>query len=53
MQLTRAELAKTQIIVTTPEKWTVVTNKPSADSDLSNVSAMQLKPSSSTSQEIY
>lgn len=44
MQLTRAELAKTQVIVTTPEKWTVVTNKPSAESDLANVSTPSLLP---------
>ncbi|KXN71829.1 Sec63-domain-containing protein [Conidiobolus coronatus NRRL 28638] len=34
MQLTRAEIAKTQIIVTTPEKWDVVTRKGTGDTDL-------------------
>ena len=27
MQLTRAEIAETQVIVTTPEKWDVITRK--------------------------
>ncbi|KAJ2720409.1 activating signal cointegrator 1 complex subunit 3 [Coemansia sp. Benny D115] len=34
MQLTKAEVAATQIIVTTPEKWDVVTRKSAGDSDL-------------------
>lgn len=34
MQLTRRELAETQMIVTTPEKWDVVTRKPMGDGDL-------------------
>ncbi|KAK9464687.1 Sec63 Brl domain-containing protein [Lipomyces arxii] len=34
MQLTRAEINKTQIIVTTPEKWDVVTRKSNGDTDL-------------------
>ncbi|KAJ2758411.1 activating signal cointegrator 1 complex subunit 3, partial [Coemansia nantahalensis] len=34
MQLTKAEVAATQIIVTTPEKWDVVTRKGSGDTDL-------------------
>ncbi|KAJ2715375.1 putative steryl acetyl hydrolase mug81 [Coemansia spiralis] len=34
MQLTKAEIAATQIIVTTPEKWDVVTRKGSGDTDL-------------------
>ncbi|KAK9450289.1 Sec63 Brl domain-containing protein [Limtongia smithiae] len=34
MQLTRAEVLKTQIIVTTPEKWDVVTRKSNGDTDL-------------------
>ncbi|KAK9480126.1 Sec63 Brl domain-containing protein [Lipomyces japonicus] len=34
MQLTRNEIMKTQIIVTTPEKWDVVTRKSSGDSEL-------------------
>ncbi|PWN54230.1 Sec63-domain-containing protein [Violaceomyces palustris] len=34
MQLTRQEIADTQIIVTTPEKWDVVTRKPSGEGEL-------------------
>ncbi|KAI8322612.1 Sec63-domain-containing protein, partial [Martensiomyces pterosporus] len=34
MQLTKAEVNATQIIVTTPEKWDVVTRKSSGDMDL-------------------
>ncbi|KAJ1945879.1 activating signal cointegrator 1 complex subunit 3, partial [Linderina macrospora] len=34
MQLTKAEVDATQIIVTTPEKWDVVTRKSSGDVDL-------------------
>ncbi|KAK9491575.1 Sec63 Brl domain-containing protein [Lipomyces doorenjongii] len=34
MQLTRTEVIKTQIIVTTPEKWDVVTRKSNGDTDL-------------------
>ncbi|KAG0252151.1 activating signal cointegrator 1 complex subunit [Actinomortierella ambigua] len=34
MQLTKAEIAKTQIIVTTPEKWDVVTRKSTGDVEL-------------------
>lgn len=34
MQLTKLELLTTQIIVTTPEKWDVVTRKQSGDTDL-------------------
>lgn len=36
MQLTRAEVAETQIIVTTPEKWDVVTRKPVGEGELSS-----------------
>ena len=32
--MTRAEIAETQIIVTTPEKWDVVTRKPSGEGEL-------------------
>ncbi|KAJ3008876.1 activating signal cointegrator 1 complex subunit [Thoreauomyces humboldtii] len=35
MQLTKAEIAATQIIVTTPEKWDVVTRKSVGDTELS------------------
>jgi len=34
MQLTRDEIQKTQIIVTTPEKWDVVTRKSTGDTEL-------------------
>jgi antiviral helicase SLH1 len=34
MQLTRQEIAETQMIVTTPEKWDVVTRKPSGEGEL-------------------
>jgi len=38
MQLTKAEIAQTQIIVTTPEKWDVVTRKPTGEGELASVS---------------
>lgn len=41
MQLTREEIAETQIIVTTPEKWDVVTRKPTGEGELASVSANQ------------
>ncbi|KAN0066073.1 putative steryl acetyl hydrolase mug81 [Thecaphora frezii] len=34
MQLTRKEIDETQMIVTTPEKWDVVTRKPTGDGEL-------------------
>ena len=34
MQLTRREIAETQMIVTTPEKWDVVTRRPVGDGEL-------------------
>ncbi|CAK9441616.1 uncharacterized protein LODBEIA_P54840 [Lodderomyces beijingensis] len=34
MQLTRSEIMSTQVIVTTPEKWDVVTRKSNGDSEL-------------------
>lgn len=34
MQLTKAEIISTQVIVTTPEKWDVVTRKSNGDNDL-------------------
>ena len=37
MQLTKAEMAETQIIVTTPEKWDVVTRKPTGEGELASV----------------
>lgn len=36
MQLTRAEIMSTQVIVTTPEKWDVVTRKSTGDNELVN-----------------
>ncbi|EJD53558.1 Sec63-domain-containing protein [Auricularia subglabra TFB-10046 SS5] len=36
MQLTQAEIAATQIIVTTPEKWDVVTRKPTGEGELAS-----------------
>ncbi|KAJ3793124.1 Sec63-domain-containing protein [Lentinula aff. detonsa] len=36
MQMTKAEIAQTQIIVTTPEKWDVVTRKPTGEGELSS-----------------
>jgi antiviral helicase SLH1 len=37
MQMTKSEIAETQIIVTTPEKWDVVTRKPSGEGELASV----------------
>ncbi|KAK0190876.1 Sec63-domain-containing protein [Armillaria mellea] len=37
MQLTKAEIAQTQIIVTTPEKWDVVTRKPTGEGELASL----------------
>lgn len=37
MQMTKAEIAETQIIVTTPEKWDVVTRKPTGEGELASV----------------
>jgi len=38
MQLTRQEIAETQMIVTTPEKWDVVTRKTTGEGELASVS---------------
>jgi antiviral helicase SLH1 len=38
MQMTRQEIAETQIIITTPEKWDVVTRKPTGEGELASVS---------------
>ena len=38
--MTRAEIAETQIIVTTPEKWDVVTRKPTGEGELATVSKL-------------
>lgn len=37
MQLTKAEIAETQVIVTTPEKWDVVTRKPTGEGEMASV----------------
>ena len=37
MQMTKTEIAETQIIVTTPEKWDVVTRKPTGEGELATV----------------
>lgn len=37
MQLTKREIAETQIIVTTPEKWDVVTRKPTGEGELASL----------------
>jgi antiviral helicase SLH1 len=37
MQLTKQEINDTQIIVTTPEKWDVVTRKPTGEGKLASV----------------
>jgi antiviral helicase SLH1 len=42
MQLTKAEIAETQIIVTTPEKWDVVTRKPTGEGELASVCIQQV-----------
>ena len=39
MQLTRDEIAETQMIVTTPEKWDVVTRKPTGEGEVTAVRA--------------
>ncbi|ESK97545.1 activating signal cointegrator 1 complex subunit 3 [Moniliophthora roreri MCA 2997] len=36
MQMTKAEIAQTQIIVTTPEKWDVVTRKPTGEGEIAS-----------------
>lgn len=40
MQLTKTEIAHTQIIVTTPEKWDVVTRKPTGEGELASVGSL-------------
>lgn len=39
MQLTKGEIEETQIIVTTPEKWDVVTRKPTGEGEIASVCA--------------
>ncbi|KAJ2920149.1 hypothetical protein MD484_g373, partial [Candolleomyces efflorescens] len=36
MQMSKAEIAQTQVIVTTPEKWDVVTRKPTGEGELAS-----------------
>ena len=43
MQMTKAEIAETQIIVTTPEKWDVVTRKPTGEGELATVRLRNVK----------
>lgn len=40
MQMTRQEINETQIIVTTPEKWDVVTRKPTGEGELASVGSL-------------
>lgn len=42
MQLTKKEIAETQIIVTTPEKWDVVTRKPTGEGEVASVSSAKI-----------
>lgn len=37
MQLTKTEIMSTQFIVTTPEKWDVITRKGTGDTELAQV----------------
>lgn len=41
--MTKAEIAETQIIVTTPEKWDVVTRKPTGEGELVKVNHIRSK----------
>ena len=43
MQMTKAEIAETQVIVTTPEKWDVVTRKPTGEGELATVCSGNVK----------
>ena len=47
MQMTKAEIAETQIIVTTPEKWDVVTRKPTGEGELATVRLRNVKTAGS------
>lgn len=42
MQLTKSEIQATQFIVTTPEKWDVITRKGAGDTELSQVRKKRL-----------
>ncbi|KAF8623442.1 hypothetical protein AX15_006384 [Amanita polypyramis BW_CC] len=37
MQMSKAEIAETQVIVTTPEKWDVVTRKPTGEGEIASI----------------
>jgi hypothetical protein len=43
MQMTKSEIAETQVIVTTPEKWDVVTRKPTGEGDIASVCLSPLR----------
>ncbi|KAI0033767.1 Sec63-domain-containing protein [Vararia minispora EC-137] len=43
MQMTKAEIAETQIIVTTPEKWDVVTRKPTGEGGIASACQAKIK----------
>ena len=51
MQLTRQEISDTQIILTTPEKWDVVTRKPTGEGELASVSPCCIMARSHTKLE--
>lgn len=53
MQLTRKEINETQIIVTTPEKWDVVTRKPTGEGELVSVSLESCEHSSLSAHRYY
>jgi hypothetical protein len=42
MQLTKTEIAETQVIVTTPEKWDVVTRKVEGEGEIASVCPLSL-----------
>jgi antiviral helicase SLH1 len=42
--MTKSEIAETQIIVTTPEKWDVVTRKPSGEGEIVSVRHRSMQP---------
>ena len=52
MQLTKQEINETQIIVTTPEKWDVVTRKPTGEGELASVRAIAWFPCIRCSQQM-
>jgi len=53
MQMTKAEIAETQIIVTTPEKWDVVTRKPTGEGELATVRFGHVKTVGTDRRLIY